>query len=168
MRGLCSKLADTLALPGDAAPPEQQPRFAAVSRHEAILWDYRTTSHSPRGHPLEAVRSELRRRRLPTAEDVRSARDGARIRYVGLVICRQRPGSASGVTFYTLEDETGTLNAVVWRQVFERHTVLAKTALLLGISGRVQNQDGVVHLIADELFEPELTLQPHATSRDFH
>lgn len=73
------------------------------------------------------------------------------MRYAGVVICRQRPGTATGVTFMTLEDETGFVNAVVWREVFERHGAVGKTAALLEIEGRVQAQDGVVHLVASTL-----------------
>ena len=92
-----------------------------------------------------------------------------RLRYAGLVICRQRPGTASGVVFMTLEDETGFVNLVVWSQVFERHAILIKTAGFLGVSGRLQIQDGVTHLIADDFWLPKLRDRPApARSRDFH
>jgi error-prone DNA polymerase len=95
--------------------------------------------------------------------------DGKRARFVGLVICRQQPGTASGVTFYTLEDETGFVNLVVWRQVFERFAVLARTAVLLGVDGKIQSESGVVHLVADELWAPDLAFTAEGTrSRDFH
>jgi error-prone DNA polymerase len=167
VRGLHAKLDDALDLPGEVV--DEQPIFGRFSGGEAILWDYRTSMHSTRGHPIECIRDELHKRKLPTAEQVMRSRDGRRLKYVGLVICRQRPGSASGVTFYTLEDETGFVNVVVWRQVFEQHVVLAKTAMLLGITGRIQSQDGVVHLVADELWDPDLKFVPEgAYSRDFH
>jgi error-prone DNA polymerase len=156
MRGLRSKLGDTLPLEGDAAPPEAQPRFDRLGAGELVLWDYRTSMHSTRGHPMECIRSALRRQRLPTAEQIHRMADGRPARYVGMVICRQRPGTASGVTFYTLEDETGFVNLVVWRQVFERHPVLAKTAVLLGVTGKIQARHGVVHLVADALWEPNI------------
>lgn len=169
MRGLVSKLGDSLCLPGDIAPAEAQPHFARLSGGEAILWDYRASMHSTRGHPLECIRAELSRRKIPTADTVTRMRNGRRVNYVGLVICRQRPGTASGVTFYTLEDETGYVNVVVWRQVFEKHVILAKTAVLLGVRGKLQSQDGVVHLIADELWDPDLSFVAENTSpRNFH
>jgi error-prone DNA polymerase len=85
------------------------------------------------------------------------------------VICRQQPGTASGVTFCTLEDETGFVNLVIWKQVFEQHSILARTAILLGVDGRVQRADGVTHLIADSLWEPDLEAPLEGTSsRDFH
>lgn len=173
LRGLIAKLDDPLALPGETAPAQDDapdgPLFARLTRSEAILWDYRTSMHSVRGHPIECIRPELQRQRLPTADRVNSLRDGRKTKYVGMVICRQRPGSASGVTFYTLEDETGTVNLVVWKQVFDDHAVLAKTAVLLGVTGRVQAQEGVVHLIADALWDPDLRFENKGTTvRSFH
>ena len=146
-----------------------QPRFVALSDHEEVLWDYRTSHHSARGHPMRGLRDALRAQGLPTASELNAMPDGTRMSFVGLTICRQRPGTATGVTFYTLEDETGFANLVVWRQVFERHTLVGRTALLLGAHGRVQSADGVVHLIADALFEPNLTVQLDGSSpRSFH
>ena len=85
------------------------------------------------------------------------------------MICRQRPGTASGVTFMTMEDETGFVNVIVWAQVFERDSVLVRTATLLGVSGRLQIQEGIVHLIADSFFAPELPREVATSdSRDFH
>lgn len=94
---------------------------------------------------------------------------GERVDYAGLVICRQRPGTASGVTFLTLEDETGFVNLILWKRVFEAHAVLASTQSFLGVSGRLEVQDGVVHLVADELWAPRTRLEPESVgSRDFH
>jgi error-prone DNA polymerase len=91
------------------------------------------------------------------------------VRYAGLVICRQRPGTASGVTFMTLEDETGFVNVVLWKDVFERQAILAKTSSFLGITGKIQSESGVVHLIAERLWTPELKEKPAPPrSRDFH
>ena len=96
-------------------------------------------------------------------------RNGRRTKYAGLVICRQQPGTATGVTFYTLEDETGFVNLVVWKPTFEKHSILARSAVLLGVTGKVQSENGVVHLIADELWDPRLRLQPDGTTtRSFH
>ena len=95
--------------------------------------------------------------------------DGRRTHYAGLVICRQRPGTASGVVFLTLEDETGFVNVVIWKQVYEEYAVIARTATLLGISGRLQVQERVVHLIAERLWIPELPRSIETPpSRDFH
>jgi error-prone DNA polymerase len=143
-------------------------RFAGLTPIEQVAWDYRTSSHSPRAHPLALLRSELTRQGLPDARRLSALRDGARVRFAGLVICRQRPGTASGVTFMTLEDETGFANIVFWQQVFDAFAVLARTASFLGVSGRLQKQDGVVHIIAEEAWQPQLPLPTQVGSRDFH
>ncbi len=166
-RGALTRAGDSLPLRGEAS--EQQPNFGRLDRDEAMLWDYRTSLHSTRGHPLETLRPALDELGYPSADRLGSTPEGRRLRYVGLVICRQRPGTASGVTFCTLEDETGFVNLVIWAQVFERFSLLARTAMLLGVTGRVQIAEGVVHLIADELWEPDLALDTEGTrSRDFH
>jgi DNA polymerase III alpha subunit len=81
-----------------------------------------------------------------------------------MVICRQQPATKSRVTFYTVEDESGFVNLVVWHPVFERYSVLARMALLMGVSGKVQSQNDVVYLIADELWDPQLAFRPQGTS----
>ena len=165
VRRLARTQNESLALPAR----ERQPGFAPLSDSEEVGWDYRRTSHSARRHPLEPMRSSLARHGLPDAQTVASMENGVRIRYAGLVICRQRPGTAGGVVFMTLEDETGFLNAVGWESVFQRYSVLAKTVSFLGITGKLQVEDGVVHLVAEELWEPKFELKPATTrSRDFH
>ncbi|GAB4264660.1 MAG: error-prone DNA polymerase [Deferrisomatales bacterium] len=164
VKGAVRARGDALALPLPNAPPP----FAPLDRFETLAWDYRATDHSPRGHPLEAMRDALAARGLPDARTVAALPHGRRVRYAGIVICRQRPATAAGVTFLTLEDETGFVNVVVWKKVFDRHAVLAKTASFLGVSGTLQAQHGVVHLVAERLWEPRLPLRPEtAGSRDF-
>ena len=165
VRRLARTRAESLSLPAR----ERSPGFAQLSDFEEVGWDYRRTSHSARRHPLEPMRASLIRRGLPDARAVAQMKNGAKVRYAGLVICRQRPGTAGGVVFMTLEDETGFVNAVVWESVFQRYAVLAKTVSFLGISGTIHAEDGVVHLVAEELWEPRVELKPAATrSRDFH
>jgi error-prone DNA polymerase len=148
---------------------EVVPELSELGELETVLWDYRTTSHSPRGHPLGALRQELRMQGLPDARAVAEMSDGEAVSYAGLVICRQRPGTASGVVFMTLEDETGLVNVVVWSSVFERHALLLKTEAFLGISGRLQVEQGVVHLVAEGMWRPEVSRRPpEVESRDFH
>jgi error-prone DNA polymerase len=167
VRGALARAGDRLPMRANAS--EHQPAFARLGHGEAIGWDYRTSLHSTRGHPLELLREDLRARGLPDAETIGGLPNGRKVRYVGLVICRQQPGTASGVTFCTLEDETGFVNLVIWKQVFEQHSILARTAILLGVDGRVQRAEGVTHLIADTLWEPELQAPIEGTSsRDFH
>ena len=165
VREVWSRLGDSLAL----EPAEgTRPRFRTLADGEEVLWDYRTSHHSARGHPIEGIRPALRRSGHPTARELNTLAHGTSARYVGMTICRQRPATATGVTFYTLEDETGFVNLVVWRDVFERHTVVARTALLLGVEGRIQSEQGVVHLVAERLYEPDLELAPEGvTTRSF-
>ncbi|MEE8107229.1 MAG: error-prone DNA polymerase, partial [Planctomycetota bacterium] len=159
--------ADSGTLPLKVAEPT--PRFSPLSDFEEVSWDFRAGGHSTRDHPLGPLRPILLRRGLRPAQVINGMRDGQRVRYAGIVICRQRPGTAGGVTFMTLEDETGFVNLVLWQQVFERFAVVAKTESFLGVTGKLQIQDGVIHLIAQELWRPDLTTQPvHPRSRDFH
>ena len=154
-------------LPAGAARDET-PAFEELDLRETIAWDYRASAHSPRGHPLAALREQLKARRLPDARTVSSMRDGRKTRYAGLVICRQRPGTAGGVVFMTLEDETGFVNLVVWSRVFDAHAPLAGTAPFLGVTGTIQRSAGVVHLVADTLWRPDVDRRPNAVgSRDF-
>jgi error-prone DNA polymerase len=166
LREIYGRLDDSLRL---GAVEGAQPRLRDLSGTEEVLWDYRTSQHSARGHPMGGIRQYLERRGIPTAKELNLLPDGTRAHYVGMTICRQRPGTATGVTFYTLEDETGFANLVVWRDVFDRHSIIARTALLLGVSGRIQKQSGVVHLIAEQLWEPEVDFDPDGTrTRNFH
>ncbi|HEY2733648.1 MAG TPA: error-prone DNA polymerase, partial [Polyangiales bacterium] len=110
----------------------KQVRFAGLTPIEQVAWDYRVSSHSPRAHPLALLRRELSRQHLPDARALSGLRNGALVRYAGLVICRQRPGTASGVTFMTLEDETGFANVVFWKSVFDAYALLARTSSFLG------------------------------------
>ncbi len=148
---------------------ESVPQFDALNPFEVIAWDYDATSHSVRGHPLEPLRHQLSAMSLPDAQTVAELGDGETVRYAGLVICRQTPGTASGVTFMTLEDETGLVNLVVWPRVFADNARLAKSAPLLGVTGRLQKQQGVVHIIVEEMWKPNLSRRlPAVSSRDFH
>lgn len=144
------------------------PQFNELSDYEQITWDYRTANHSARGHILEPLRAQLAKLGLPDAATISRMRDGARASYAGIVICRQRPGTASGVVFMTLEDESGFVNLVLWPDVFEKFGVIGRTTSFLGVTGKVQAQDSVVHLIVDRLWQPELRLNPERPSRDFH
>ncbi|MGE0821631.1 MAG: error-prone DNA polymerase [Candidatus Binatia bacterium] len=156
---------DTLNLPAkDPRPP-----FPTLSKGEQIVWDYRRTAHSVYGHSLQALRVELSAQGLPLARVVQALPNGARTRYAGLVISRQRPSTAKGVVFMTLEDESGFVNVVLWAPVYARYKVLAKTATFLGVTGRIQTQDGVVHLVAQQLWVPQVQHPPlRVLSRDFH
>ena len=151
------------------ASREPRPDFEPLDEFETIEWDYRLSAHSTRGHPLAPLRDALTSRRLPDACTVAAMPNGRRVRYAGIVICRQRPATASSVTFMTLEDETGFVNVVVWKRVFDEHAVLVRTASFLGVTGKLQSESGVVHIVAEALWTPAIPARPPtAGSRDFH
>ncbi|MDD9933353.1 MAG: error-prone DNA polymerase [Myxococcales bacterium] len=169
VREIWSRLEDALPLGSNVETVEGRPLFRKLGGAQEVFWDYRTTHHSARGHPIASLRDGLTRRGIPTARELNAMPDGSRTRYVGMTICRQRPGTATGVTFYTLEDETGFVNLVVWSQIFERYSVIARTAVLMGVRGKIQSESGVIHLIADELWEPDQDFDPTGTTtRSFH
>ena len=150
-------------------PGSSVPMLRSLSVPEQVLWDYRTASHSPRGHPMAPLREWLQKRGIVSAQEVREMANGKQADCMGLVICRQRPGTATGVVFLTLEDEFGFVNVVVWNNVFDRYQRVVRTASLLGVHGRIQTADGVTHLIAEELYVPDLSTGLHEhKSRDFH
>ena len=153
----------------ELAEYDPEAHFAPLNAMETVRWDYTYTSHSPRAHPLETMREELQRQKLPDAAAVRGMPDGRRVRYAGLVISRQRPGTAKGVVFMTLEDESGFVNVVLWEKVFTKFRVLAKTEPFLGVTGKLQVESGVTHLVAERLWVPKVRVRPEETkSRDFH
>lgn len=143
--------------------------FDALNGLEISQWDYEFNSLTTHGHPLEHLRDELARMGLPDAKTVHEMADGSRVRYAGIVNCRQRPGTANGVVFMTLDDETGFVNLVLWEKVFRRVELLAKTASFLGVTGKVQSQSGVVHVIVETLWKPDTeAILCRYKSRDFH
>jgi error-prone DNA polymerase len=143
--------------------------FDDLNDFETIAWDYGSTGHSTRGHLLTPIRHELRAMGLPDARTVWQMESGRRVRYAGIVINRQRPSTAKGVVFMTLEDETGFVNVIVWRDVFKKFEILGKTASFMGVTGKLQSEEGVVHLVAESLWDPALDRKPRRRkSRDFH
>jgi len=148
---------------------EQEVGFAPLSLFENITWDYAATEHSPRGHPLAPLRLELTAQGLPDARTLNRMPGGTRVRYAGLAVCRQQPMTAGGVVFMTLEDETGFVNLVLWRDIYQKHRIVARTTAFLGVTGRLQVESGVVHLMGESLWIPQVRTQPHEVrSRDFH
>lgn len=161
------RLDDTLDLGSDARHPSQ-PRWKPLSTAAQIVLDYQASNHSTRGHPLAIVRHALWQQGLPDARTLNALPHDTRTRFAGLVICRQRPGTATGVTFLTLEDETDLVNVVVWSDIFAKHHLIARTAQLLGVRGKIQHEDGVTHLIAEDLWVPNVDPPAGPRSRDFH
>ncbi len=136
---------------------------------EDIVADYRSLGLTLGRHPLALLRPDLQQMRLATAAEINSIPHGRPARTSGLVTCRQRPGTASGVVFVTLEDETGCVNVVVWRDVSDRQRKELLGAKLLGVEGRVEREGDVVHLVARRLTDHSALLGTLQTqSRDFH
>jgi len=116
-----------------------------------VVQDYSHVGLSLRAHPVSFLRDDLRRRRIVTCAEAMNARDGRWLEAAGIVLVRQRPGSAKGVLFITLEDESGIANLVVWRKVFEanRRTFLGTS--MMSVRGRIQREGDVVHLVVQKV-----------------
>jgi len=154
----------------DAVIHEQRVALRQPSLREDVMTDYTTQGFSLEHHPLSLVRAELSRRRVAPASITFDAKNrGKRLRCAGLVTVRQHPGTAKGVTFVTLEDETGLVNVVVWRALAERQHRVLLESVVMAVDGVLEASDGVHHLIADRLHDyssllPELSF----ASRNFH
>jgi error-prone DNA polymerase len=149
----------------DEAPAD----LLAPTEGQDIVADYRALGLTLGRHPLALLRGQLRARRLITSAEVRDAPHGRIVRTAGIVIGRQRPDTASGVMFVTLEDETGATNVIVWRDLSDRQRRELLGSRLMGVYGRVEREGIVVHLLAGHLVDlsPLLgSLRTH--SRDFH
>ncbi|MBI5493606.1 MAG: error-prone DNA polymerase [Deltaproteobacteria bacterium] len=148
---------------------EAAPRLPRVGKMEQLMLDYRHTGLSVADHPLKHLREDLARQRVVRCADLGTLTHGTPVRVAGLAITRQQPGTASGVVFLTLEDETGTANIVLWNRVFQKFHALARSAPLVIVSGRVERDGEVIHVIAEHLKELKLPAGDLAArSRDFH
>ena len=155
------------------AETKRQLEFEPPSEGESILADYASLGLTLGRHPLALLRSDLENLRVTKAEDFLLKRHGSIARAAGLVTCRQRPDTRSGVVFVTLEDESGCVNVVVWSDLFERQRKELLGARLLGVEGVVQREGLVVHLLARRFVDHSLLLSrllgPLAVrSHDFH
>ena len=152
-----------------ATHDEASAALPAPTEGQDIVADYRTLGLTLGRHPLALLRRKLKAKRLVTAADIARTPHGRVGRTAGIVIGRQRPDTASGVIFVTLEDETGATNVIVWRDLSDRQRRELLGARLMAVYGRVEREGEVVHLIAGRLVDltPMLgSLQTH--SRDFH
>jgi len=148
---------------------EQRVEFDRLDPFKVIGWDYESSGHSTFGHPVEPYREQLRDRGFPDAAGLSRFGDGEEVSYVGLIICRQMPDNAAGVLFVTMEDETGFVNLIVWPKAFERYRSIILNVSFLGVTGKIQTGDGVIHIIAERFWRPELSVKPvRVKSRDFH
>jgi error-prone DNA polymerase len=148
---------------------EPLPLFAAASAREAktvpelheppvtlrpmtagseVVEDYGHVGLTLRSHPVSFLRGDLRRQRIVTCTEAMQARDGCWLKSAGLVLVRQMPGSAKGVVFITIEDETGIANLVIWPKLYERQRRVILSASMMAVHGRIQREGEVVHLVA--------------------
>jgi error-prone DNA polymerase len=136
---------------------------------EETLTDYRGTGMTTGPHLMAHLRERVRRRGILSARELREVPDGRWVRVAGVVIVRQRPGTAKGFLFLTLEDETGTCNAIVFPDLFRKHRALLQTAGILAVEGPVQNQDDVIHVRARRFssLDSEVRHSPLPPSHDF-
>ncbi len=148
---------------------EPQPDLFPLTEGQDLVADYASLGLSLGRHPLALLRARLLRERIVTAEELSRLPHGRLVRAAGLVLNRQRPGTASGVTFLTLEDETGHVNVVVWRDLAERQRRELLGARLLAVYGTLERQGEVTHLIAGHLRDLTPLLGDLMThSRDLH
>jgi error-prone DNA polymerase len=158
-----------LPLFGHASPAEQAVALPPPSQGENTLADYARMGLSLGPHPLQQIRSRLRAAHCVDSRSLHARPNASRVRAAGLVTQRQRPQTASGVTFITLEDEFGPINVVVWSHVAARQRRVFLESRLLAVEGRWEQVDGVSHLIAQRLFDlSELLGALDSRSRDFH
>jgi error-prone DNA polymerase len=158
---------------------EPLPLFAAASAREAktvpelheptvtlrpmtagseVVEDYGHVGLTLRSHPVSFLRGDLTRQRIVTCAEAMQARDGRWLETAGLVLVRQMPGSAKGVVFITIEDETGITNLVIWPKLYERQRRVILSARMMAVHGRIQREGEVVHLVAHRLTDLSDTL----------
>jgi len=125
----------------------------AMTAGREVVEDYGHLGLTLRDHPLAFLREDLAKDRYVTCAEAMAAKDGRFLKAAGLVLVRQMPGSAKGVMFITIEDESGHANLVVWPKTYEKNRRTILTASMLGIDGRIQREGDVVHLIAWQLFD---------------
>jgi error-prone DNA polymerase len=128
---------------------EEKAELPAMPQTVHVAEDFRTTSLSLKAHPVSFFREELDRMGCRPAGSLKGIRDGTRLTVAGLVLIRQRPGSAKGVMFMTLEDESGVANAVIWPDIFEKNRRLCMTSAFIAVHGRIQSQSDVIHVVAE-------------------
>ncbi|MEZ6197540.1 MAG: error-prone DNA polymerase [Planctomycetota bacterium] len=165
-----------VAAPEEEAPlyergglDEAAPELAPPTRAELVAADYRRTGYSLEAHPLALVREELERRRILSSRDLAAARHGWPVAVAGLCVCRQKPSTASGILFATLEDEHGFVNAVVREREQEAFRAALLGGSLLLVKGKLERVQGVAHVIAGYIEDlTPLLAGIDARSRDFH
>ncbi len=138
-----------------------------MTAEDRLVADFRNTGMTVGPHPLGYHRSQLKREGILSAADLHHLRDGMEVRVAGSVIARQRPGTAKGFVFLSLEDETGISNAIITPQIFQQHHVVIVNQQFLLIEGRLQNQDNVISVKAERI-RPLFLTRAQTSSHDFH
>ncbi len=141
--------------------------LAAMTDEERLVADFRATGLTVGPHPMQYRRTEMKRMGIYSASDLAHLPDGRRLRIGGCVIARQRPGTAKGMMFLSLEDETGIANAIVAPDLLQRNRVLLISERFLMIEGILQNQDNVIHIRAEKV-SPLRVTRAETVSHDFH
>jgi error-prone DNA polymerase len=138
---------------GDCTDLQEEPQMTLplMPLGEHVVSDYRSISLSLKAHPIMFLREKLSAEGIVATEKLAEMQSGRRVSVAGLVLVRQRPGTASGVIFATLEDETGVANIIVWPKIFERFRAIVLGARLLRVWGKLQSEQGVIHVIAERL-----------------
>ena len=148
---------------------ESRPALRPPTEGESLVADYASTGLTLGRHPLALLRSRLARMRFATAEELKRLPSGSRARAAGIVTGRQRPGTASGTVFVTLEDETGYVNVIVWPHLIEAQRRELLGSKLMGVDGTLEREGEVMHLIAKRLLDhSDLIRSLQVESRDFH
>jgi error-prone DNA polymerase len=152
-----------------APAPEIRPMLPPPTEGETLLADYASTGLTLGRHPLALLRAQLARLHFATADELKRLPSGAPARAAGIVTGRQRPGTASGTVFVTLEDETGCVNVIVWPRLIERQRRELLGSRLMGVEGTLEREGEVMHLIAKRLVDhSDLIGSLEVESRDFH
>ncbi len=152
----------------DAPVAEASPALAAPTEGENLVADYASVGLTLGRHPLALLRQRLERMRFASSEEIRLLPSGSPVRVAGIVTGRQRPGTASGTVFVTLEDETGCVNVIVWPHLIERQRRELLGSKLMGVEGTLEREGEVVHLIARRLIDHSALLgRLEVESRDF-
>ena len=154
VRGL-DRVGDQDDLPLFASRParetEPDARLPPMPLGAHVVEDYRRLSLSLKAHPTSFMRARLAARGILRSDALRSVRNGERVTVAGLVLVRQRPGTAKGVIFMTLEDETGIANVIVWPKAFERLRAIVLGARFVAVTGKLQSESGVIHIVAERM-----------------
>lgn len=130
---------------------EPEVALPAMPLSEHVVNDYRTLRLSLKAHPMSFLRARVRQAHIAACADLKAMRDGTWVSVAGVVLVRQRPGSAQGVVFMTIEDETGVANAVIWPKVLERERKVVMGTRLVVVHGRIQRHEDIIHVVAARL-----------------